>query len=312
MHSQGDRRETASHPVGTSVRATDFFNSLPVRKQTALKAATKTLAKIKRMLQAYALARPNIRFSLRVLKVKTVAGNFIYAPKAGASSVQDAALKMFGNTCTSRCSWHVLQSHGFELQAFCPTPEAVSAKISNIGQFLPVDSRPMTSSRGTMKQILTLFKEQLRKSSESRDSIKDPFLCLNIVCPTASYDPNIEPSKDDVLFDDSSKVLAAASELFTAIYPPREREQREQSVHPPQPQAKALRRPEPVVPLQSSQRLPSPKIQALPSQLAATVEEDFEEDVVLDDEEMSFLEQRARTRPGDPICMGVMRKISIC
>lgn len=238
------------------------------------------------------MARPNIRFSLRVLKAKTATGNFIYAPKAGASSVQDAALKIFGNNCTSQCSWHVLQSHSFELQAFCPTPEAVSAKISNIGQLLSVDSRPMTTSRGTMKQIISLFKEKLKKSNASFDSIKDPFLCLNIVCPTASYDPNIEPRKDDVLFDDSSKVIAAVSELFTAIHPAQEREQREESVQPHQSQPKALHRPEAVVPPPSPQRPSAPKMQAPP---AATVGEDFEEDIVLDDEEMSFLEQRART-----------------
>ncbi|TID17418.1 Myosin-1 [Venturia nashicola] len=289
-------RETASHPVGTSVRAADFFNSLPVRKQTALKSATKTLTKIKRMLQAYALARPRIRFSLRVLKAKTATGNFIYAPKAGASSVQDAALKLFGNHCTSQCSWHVLQSHGFELQAFCPTPEATSAKISNLGQFLSVDSRPMSTTRGTMRQIINLFKEKLKKSNETFDSIKDPFLCLNIVCPTASYDPNIEPSKDDVLFDDSSKVSAAVSELFTAIYPAKMREQHEESVHPPETLVETLRRPEAVVPFQSPQRIPSPIAQAPPSrQLAATVEEDFDEDTVLDREEMCFLGQRIRS-----------------
>lgn len=248
------------------------------------------------MLQAYALARPNIRFSLRVLKAKTVTGNFIYAPKAGASSVQDAALKIFGNNCTSQCSWHVLQYHGFELQALCPTPEAVSGKISNFGQFLSVDSRPMSTARGTMKQIISLFKEKLKKSNEGFDSIKDPFFCLNIVCPTASYDPNIEPSKDDVLFDDSSKVVAAVFELFTAIYPARAREQREESAHPAEFQAKALHRPETVVPLQSPGRIPSVRVQAPSSrQLDATVEEDFEGDAVLDDEEMSFLDQRART-----------------
>lgn len=248
------------------------------------------------MLQAYALARPSIRFSLRILKAKTTTGNFVYAPKAGASSVQDAALKIFGNNCTSQCSWHVLQSHGFDLQALCPTPEAVSAKVSNFGQFLSVDSRPMSSARGTMKHISSLFKEKLKKSNESFDSIKDPFLCLNIVCPKASYDPNIEPSKDDVLFDDSSKVIAAASELFAAIYPVGERERREESVHPPDVQAEALHRPGAVVALQAHQRIPSPRVRAPPyRQIVATVEEDFEEEVELDDEEMSFLEQRAQT-----------------
>ncbi|QDS68323.1 hypothetical protein FKW77_010689 [Venturia effusa] len=290
-----EARETASHPVGTTVRATDFFSSLPVRKQTALKAATKILAKIKRMLKSYALARPSIRFSLKVLKAKTATGNFLYAPRAGSSSVQDAALKLFGNCCTSQCSWHVLHSHGFELQALCPAPEAVSAKISNIGQFLSVDCRPMTTARGTMKQIISLFKEKMKKSSNSFDSIKDPFLCLNIICPIASYDPNIEPSKDDVLFDDSGKVIAAVTELFAAIYPVQEQKETAQSILT-QSQVDISRHSETITPLQPRQRQPSPEAQmSQEPQIADTVEDDFGEEIVLDDEEMSFLEHRAHT-----------------
>jgi hypothetical protein len=291
--------------VGTSVRATDFFNSLPVRKQTALKAAPKTLAKIKHILQAYALARPTIRFSLKVLKAKTDKGNFLYAPKAGASSVKDAASKIFGNNCTSQCSWHVLQSHSLELQAFCPTPEAATAKISNIGQFLSVDSRPMATSRGTMKQIVSLFKEKLRQSIGSLDSVKNPSLCLNIVCPKASYDPNVEPSKDDVLFDDSNKVIAAVTELFTAIYPIRQKEQSVETIEVTGPEIESVTEAETAHPERSQQQQPSTeksKYPAMPP--ATTVNEDYWEDVVLNDEELSFLEQRARASAWRPNMYG--------
>lgn len=82
----------------------DFLKYLPVRRQTALKSAQKTLAKIKHTLQAYAIARPSIRLSLKVLKAKNDKGNYVYAPKAGAS-VPDAAMKVVDKRISGQCQW---------------------------------------------------------------------------------------------------------------------------------------------------------------------------------------------------------------
>lgn len=95
-----------SHPIGTTVRVQDFLKYLPVRKQTALKVSAKMNAKIKRTLQAYALARPSVRFSLKVLKAKDARGNWTYAPKAG-STVTDAALKVLNPQAVGQCQWQV-------------------------------------------------------------------------------------------------------------------------------------------------------------------------------------------------------------
>ncbi|KAK5016598.1 hypothetical protein BJ546DRAFT_329035 [Cryomyces antarcticus] len=212
-------QERASHPVGTTIRITDFFKPQSVRKQVALKSSVKCLVKIKRTLQAYALARPTIRFSLRVLKAKNDKGNWIYAPKPGAG-VEDAAFKVVGKDCASQCRWSILESAGFEVQAFLPKPDADCARISNIGHFLSIDSRPVSTTRGVLKQVITLFKENLRGVSPHLQNAKDPFICINIVCPPESYDPNVEPAKDDVMFEDSSLVLAAAEKLFSTVYVP--------------------------------------------------------------------------------------------
>ena len=48
--------------------------------------------------------------------------------------------------------------------------------------------------------------------------ITDPFLCMNIVCPTGSYDANVEPAKDDVLFVDQSRLLSILETFFKLIY----------------------------------------------------------------------------------------------
>ncbi|KAK3063280.1 hypothetical protein LTS18_001685, partial [Coniosporium uncinatum] len=105
------------------------------------------------------------------------------------------------------------------IQAFLPRPEAENSKISNKGAFVSVDSRPVSSSRGLLKQIVVKFRNNLKRASPQLDGVKDPFLCLNIICPEDSYDPNIEPAKDGVLFHDGSKLLEAAGKLLDIIYP---------------------------------------------------------------------------------------------
>lgn len=68
-----------SHPVGTTVCVQNFLSRLPVRKQTALKEAAKTLASAKELLKSYALARPHVKLSLKVLK--SGKGNWSFAPR---------------------------------------------------------------------------------------------------------------------------------------------------------------------------------------------------------------------------------------
>lgn len=66
------------------------------------------LAKIKKMLQAYALARPHLRLSLKMLKAKDRKGDWTY-PKGGALSASrlkasfNAATDIFGKKLTRQC-----------------------------------------------------------------------------------------------------------------------------------------------------------------------------------------------------------------
>ena len=98
-----------SQPVGTTVRITNFMKNLPVRRQTALKTSAKSLAKIRRLLQAYAYARPSLRFSLKVLKAKNDKSNWMYAP-GGGDTVLDAAIRICGRKLVDQCQWKVWRS----------------------------------------------------------------------------------------------------------------------------------------------------------------------------------------------------------
>ncbi|ENI01248.1 hypothetical protein COCC4DRAFT_43803 [Bipolaris maydis ATCC 48331] len=220
-YSRGGELESVthdSHPVGTTVKVTGFFDYIPVRKQTAIRNVAKCLAKIRRLMQSYALARPTIRFRLRVLKAKNSNGDFSYAPRAHAD-VGDAVLKTFGRDCAAQCDFTTAEADGFEIRAFLPKPIAIGSKISGHGSFVAVDARPVSSNRGTIKQMVHVHKQRLGKANASLTGVRDPFFCINIICPPGSYDPNIEPAKDDVMFEDSDIVLGVWEKLLGSFYP---------------------------------------------------------------------------------------------
>lgn len=93
-------------------------------------------------------------------------------------------------------------------------------KVGGSGQYLSVDGRPLSSARGTPKDIVRLFKSYIRSASKSsgHTTVSDPFLCLQITCPKGSYDANVEPSKDDVLFAEREDLVALTEALFKEIY----------------------------------------------------------------------------------------------
>lgn len=212
-------QERASLPIGTTVKLCDFIKTNPVRRQVALKNTEKCLKKVKQTMQKYALARPQTRLSLRVLKTKNEKGNFMYAPQPNDNRAQNAAPRVFGSSCTSQCSWHVASHEGFMMQTFLPKPNANPGKVGNVGAFVSVDGRPISSSRGIAKQLVKIFRDALKKANNQFDGVKDPFLYLEINCAAGSYDANIEPAKDDVLFEDADAVVACARELFAVAYP---------------------------------------------------------------------------------------------
>jgi DNA mismatch repair protein MutL len=233
-----DHQTRTSHPVGTTVSVKNFMAKLPVRKKTFEKEATKSIAKINRLLKGYALARPSIKFSLKVSNGGK--GSWSFTPHP-SGDVREAVLRTIGRDTALQCLAATMPSddaskiadllpevptnHGrkpkhFTIDAFLPHPRADPSKIGG-DQFLSVDSRPISHEKGTMKKIVAMFKKHIRRSlNDMDDKLKSPFICLNIQCPVATYDANIEPAKDDVLFGNEDVVLETAEKLFRTVYGP--------------------------------------------------------------------------------------------
>lgn len=48
--------------------------------------------------------------------------------------------------------------------------------------------------------------------------VKDPFFCMNLICPSTSYDVNIEPAKDDILFVNVDSVISIFERFLKSVY----------------------------------------------------------------------------------------------
>ena len=153
-------REKASHPVGTTVRVTDFLKNVPVRKQTALKTIAKSLAKLKKLVQIYSLARPSVRFSIKVLKAKNDKDNWTYGPRPNAGFV-DAALKVFGKEVTGECvhkKFPVVDDGGASRESLTLEEGATSSLEGNLEYhfeaFLPKPDAGMSISILPLRRLL--------------------------------------------------------------------------------------------------------------------------------------------------------------
>lgn len=227
---------SASHPLGTTVRVQDLLSNVPVRKQTALK-APKTLHEIKSLLFAFAFARPDVRFSFKVLKGKTDRLNWTYAASLKDSLIE-VATKIVGKEIAAECRAYTISSNdpnvevegGWEIQALLLSPDAGMSRwqgvkvrgIDTLGlpkarnhQYISIDGRPVGADRSTVKEIVKTYKRvlQQRVTSDSR-----PFLFMQIRCPPESYDVNIEPAKDEVLFFQPDLLLSLVERLFKQAY----------------------------------------------------------------------------------------------
>ena len=135
--------------MGTTVRITDFLKHIPVRKQAALKSAGKTLSKIKKLLQTYAICHPTKRLSLKVIKAKNESNNWMYAGGQNAN-LMNAALKIAGTEVASHCiikEWPSEDNDGCKLVALLPKEDAGKEYLSPFASQLSDCHRSLKSQQ---------------------------------------------------------------------------------------------------------------------------------------------------------------------
>ncbi|KAH0426286.1 DNA mismatch repair [Colletotrichum camelliae] len=206
-------QKPVASPVGTTVDASDIFAGFPVRRQQAVKESKKTHDQIKELLFTYALTRPRIRLSLKIQGNHKL--SWSYAPTAGADKTYSGNTSEGGAT-RSRPN---TPASILCLEAFMPRPGAKPATIAGKGYFISVDSHPMATARGTMRKLIGIYKQHVRKhAGASSENLKTPFIRLNIECILGSYDPNVATNKDEVLFANEPKLLELFEDMCQDLY----------------------------------------------------------------------------------------------
>ena len=119
-------------------------------------------------------------------------------------------------------------------------------------------------------------------------------MCLNIDCPPSSYDINIEPAKDDVLFTDEDAVLTICESFFNAYYV-------ETSITGPSPGNSGLSLNGGSAHTGQTEQLPAPET-TIPTLRALDSEfQNGEQDVLGRDEKMQPLTSRQNNQPSHHI-----------
>ncbi|KAJ4864270.1 histidine kinase-, DNA gyrase b-, and HSP90-like ATPase domain-containing protein [Trichoderma breve] len=216
-----DYKQPVSAPVGTTVQITKLFEILPARKQYSLKNSAKYIQSTKDLLNVCALARPDLRLSFKVLGEATHCWS--YAPVC-AAGVKEAALQLFGTTLTTSPQLNQQLPEDFILEALIPKPGFEVQAVKGKGLYLSIDSRPISSHDAVAKKIMAIYKPYLNRAAGTGEpcaSIPNPFVQLNIRCPPDSYDVNVTPLKDEVVFVNEGAITACFEGLCRKIYPQR-------------------------------------------------------------------------------------------
>ncbi|KAK9429640.1 hypothetical protein V1505DRAFT_152053 [Lipomyces doorenjongii] len=214
----GSRLDTrsASQTQGTTVTAYALFQSIPVRKETYIKESKKALMSISRFLRAIAMLRRGLRVTFKVRRPISVPSVF-----TGEKTLVQGVRVCLGKDAVSHSE--------FIREVFADewAIEAVLPKCDNTSEILPksskkdfkqvvyaVDGRPLNISLPTAKKLSKLTKKYLRSSS------RELILChISTPAGKSSYDVNVEPAKDDVLFYDETGLLEKWARLLERVYP---------------------------------------------------------------------------------------------
>ncbi|OLL26261.1 PMS1 1 protein [Neolecta irregularis DAH-3] len=213
-------QKNVSPARGTTVTIKKIFTLFPVRRENARKQATKLPAQIKHLITTYAIVNPSIRFSSQVKGGSKLRDTVVAPTKQVTDTISQTLGKEISNSCLwveSKLSEDAL-SNDLRIEAFLPDPSKNVHLLNGKGYFIYIDNRPTTCLRGNLKIITKLVKQYILNSLGESTKLSDPFYYLNIVCLKGVYDPNLEPSKDAVLFRDFDTVVAKLEDLLASVY----------------------------------------------------------------------------------------------
>jgi len=177
----------AGRAQGTTVTATDLFADRPARRESLAGEAAE-FGRISELLARYALARPDVRFSL------THNGNETFA--TSGSGFQDALLGVYdaGTASRSTVIHHETTvddasgENDLALRGICCYPSVTRSTRDHVR--VSVGGRPVTDT-GLRRAVVTGYGSLVAGNQY-------PIAAIDIEPPAGTVDPNVHPAKEEV------------------------------------------------------------------------------------------------------------------
>ena len=186
------RQEPRGGPVGTTVSVENLFDQVPARKKF-LRTPRSELSRVNGVITNYALAYPDVRFTL-------VADGRASFASPGSGALREAASAVFGREAAqSFLEVEAPSAGGIGVAGLVSPPEATRANRSGITLF--VNRRPV------QHRSLTFAVTEAYHGLLPSDRYPVAILLLDV--PPEDVDVNVHPTKSEVRFRREGDVFAA-------------------------------------------------------------------------------------------------------
>ncbi|MFO7834967.1 MAG: DNA mismatch repair endonuclease MutL [Halohasta sp.] len=192
----------AGRAQGTTVTVTDLFADRPARRESLAGEAAE-FGRISELVARYALARPDVRFSLTHNGTETFA--------TSGSGLQDALLGVYdaGTASRSTTIYHetTLDDGEFSVVGICCYPSVTRSTRDHVR--ISVGGRPVTDS-GLRRAVVSGY-----GSLVAGDQY--PIAAIDIEPPAGTVDPNVHPAKEEVGLAAREAVEAAVETAVSEV-----------------------------------------------------------------------------------------------
>eukprot|EP00929_Paragymnodinium_shiwhaense_P011846 TRINITY_DN11818_c0_g1_i1.p1 TRINITY_DN11818_c0_g1~~TRINITY_DN11818_c0_g1_i1.p1 ORF type:complete len:918 (-),score=210.40 TRINITY_DN11818_c0_g1_i1:135-2888(-) len=207
----------SAREVGTTVSVRDLFKRLPVRHREFVRNAKAQVGATLRLMQAYAIAEPTIRFQVSSEKAKGQGSgkSLLMSTSGSARGWRDASAAVLGDVVMQDVVQLETQADGgsntgWSVSGLISTPNG--GRRSRDTQLFFVNRRPVDPPKRVVKLINDTYHQY--------NSRMWPVVILSFTAASNLVDVNVTPDKRTVFMHGEETLLEELQKRLTAIYAP--------------------------------------------------------------------------------------------
>eukprot|EP00928_Gymnodinium_smaydae_P077159 TRINITY_DN6035_c0_g1_i1.p1 TRINITY_DN6035_c0_g1~~TRINITY_DN6035_c0_g1_i1.p1 ORF type:complete len:1007 (+),score=271.26 TRINITY_DN6035_c0_g1_i1:73-3021(+) len=209
----------AAREVGTTISVRDLFARLPVRHREFLRNAKAQVNATLRLMQAFAIARPEVRFhvvSEKAARAGSAGRATLLCTSGVARGWREAAAAVLGDgTVADVVPVEMIGgASGWSATGLLSTP--LGGRRNRDAQLFFVNRRPVDPPRRIAKLINDTYHQY--------NSRAWPVVILSLSAPTSLVDVNVTPDKRSVFLHREEELLTDLQQKLTELYAPNEPE----------------------------------------------------------------------------------------